>query len=342
VNPRRDSGRTNLRDVAELAGVSLASASRVLSASPGVSARTRLRVQHAAEQLGYEPNQVAQGLRQGRSMAIAFLMRDITVAGMVGVVRSAEQRLREEGYQLLVANSAGRPELDAENLRAMRQRRVDGLIVSPSSERDERTLAELRLASCPVVAVDRDLPDGLAQGMVGGAHAFGARTVVDHLGGRGHRRLALIAGDQAVRPARTCASGFIDACLEAGVAWRVVPGPFREQHGREAAHALLAEPEPPTALVAASSHILLGTLQALRDRGLRVPHDVSLVSTDGVPELEWFGPPVTALVPPLDGQGRAVAEMLLDLLAGRPGGRAELPQTFVVRASTAPPPGGSV
>src|SRR4051794_1432295 len=182
-----------LRDVAAFAGVSVASASRVLANRPGVSPQTRTRVIHAAEELGYEPNRVAQGLRRGQTMGIACILRDISVSGMVVLVQAAEQRLRDDGYHLIVADSAGRPELDAENVRTMRQRQVDGMIVSPSDERHAATLDELRRAACPIVAVDRELPDGVAVSTVGCAHEEGMGRVVAHLVELGHRRLALVA-----------------------------------------------------------------------------------------------------------------------------------------------------
>jgi LacI family transcriptional regulator len=291
---------------------------------------------HAAEQLGYEPNQVARGFRHGRTMAIAFVMRDIAATAQVTAVQSAELRLRQAGYHLLVANSAGRPELDAQNVRAMRQRQVDGMLVSVSDERHAPTLAELRRSPFPIVTFDRELPAGIAAGDVRAAHEDSARLVVEHLRELGHRRVGLIAGDQRVQPARTLANGMIESCAALGIELAVLPGPYAERHGEHAAHELLDSEPRPTALVAAGSLILLGVLRALKERGVAIPRDVSVVSTDGLPELEWFAPAITAVEPPVGDLGVAAADLLLAAIGGATGHATRvLPSRFVVRSSTA-------
>jgi LacI family transcriptional regulator len=219
----------------------------------------------------------------------------------------------------------------------MRQRQVDGMLVSVSDERHAPTLAELRRSPFPIVTLDRELPAGIAAGDVRTAHENGAKLVVEHLAELGHRRIGLVAGDQRVQPARTLANGMVESCATHGIELTVLPGPYAEEHGRQAAHALLDAQFPSSALVAAGSLILLGVLRALKERGATVPQDVSLVSTDGVPELEWFSPAITAIEPPVSDLGAAAAEILLAAIGGETGYSSRvMPSRFVVRASTAP------
>jgi LacI family transcriptional regulator len=118
----------------------------------------------------------------------------------------------------------------------------------------------------------------------------------------------------------------------------VLPGPYAEEHGRRAAHQLLDSPHSPTALVAAGSQLLLGVLRALKERGAVIPGDVSVVSTDGLPELEWFAPAITAVEPPVGELGAVAADLLLAAIAGETVYATRvLPTRFVVRSSTAPP-----
>jgi LacI family transcriptional regulator len=212
------------------------------------------------------------------------------------------------------------------------------MIVSVGDERHEPTIAELRRATCPIVTLDRELPEGVAAGDVRTAHAASAHLLAEHLAELGHRHVGLVAGDQRVRPARSLANGLIERCAELGVELTVVSGPYTELHGQTGTLQLLGAAPRPTAIVAAGSLLLLGALRALREQQLEIPRDISIVSTDGIAELEWFGPPITAIEPPVAALGVAVAELLLDAIGGHDAfAERELAARFVIRASTAPP-----
>src|SRR5664279_135963 len=131
---RFDAAPASLRDVAELAGVAISSASRALSNSPSVSAELRARVSAAALELGYRPNLLARGLRKGASLSVGFIVRDISNSLFAEIALGAEIALRERGYSMLLTNSEGRSDLDLAHLRLFRQRSVDGLLLSLADE----------------------------------------------------------------------------------------------------------------------------------------------------------------------------------------------------------------
>ena len=154
-----------MREVAEVAGVAMSSVSRVLSGHPDVSPAMRQRVLAAVEQLGYKPNLLAQSLRRQETLSVGFVVRDISNPLMAEIVKSAETRLRESRYALLLTNSESDPELDADHIRLFQQRRVDGLILSLTSETHPRTTSLLENLDIPCVLVDRDVPASVRSGV---------------------------------------------------------------------------------------------------------------------------------------------------------------------------------
>ena len=145
----------DIRQVAKLAGVGIASVSRVLSGQPGSSAHLSTRVLEAARQLGYTPNVLAQSLRLRSTRSIGFVGSDITNPLVASIVSGAESILSSAGFSVLLTNSGGIPDVDAQRIEVLRQRQVDGLIVLPALEDDPSTLAALRSTHTPVVVIDR-------------------------------------------------------------------------------------------------------------------------------------------------------------------------------------------
>lgn len=332
--------RLNLKEVADRAGVAMSSVSRVLSDHPDVSPRMRERVLAVVEELGYEPNLLAQSLRRGSTMSVGFMVRDISSPLFSEIVLGAEIELRAHGYTMLLTNSEGLPELDAAHIRLFRQRRVDGLLLSLADEEDAATVAELRRLRIPFVLIDRELeafPDASA---VLCDHASGLREATEYLISLGHRRIGLMTTVLSLRPGREVRRGFLEACERHGAEGLVEVGPFAAEHGVAATRRLLALADPPTAVVSGSNQILPGVLQELRRQGKRVPQDVSLVTVDELPLLEFLDPPVAAVSrEPLD-IGREAAGLLLRQLRGGDPERVPIPTRFIPRPSCAAPRGG--
>lgn len=330
--------RLNLREVAERAGVAMSSVSRVLSDHPDVSPRMRARVLAVVEELGYEPNLLAQSLRRGSTMSVGFVLRDISSPLFSEIVLGAETELRKHGYSMLLTNSEGLPALDAAHVRLFRQRRVDGIMLSLADEGFDETLDELRRVRVPIVLIDRELPADVPASAVICDHRGGMRAAVEHLIRQGHRRIALASGPLNLRPGRELKAGLEVACAAAGVTPLVEAGPFTSEHGEEATRLLLDRPDRPTAVIAGSNQILPGVLHALQTRGLRVPDDISLVTFDDVPLLAYVAPPIAAVSREGLDIGREAAALMLRLLQGGEPEQVTIPTAFVARASCAPPP----
>lgn len=326
-----------IKDVARLAGVAVSSVSRVLANHPDVSPEMRDRVMQAVKACGYQPNSVAQSLRRGVSMSIGFVVGDISNPLMSAIASAAETRLAEHGYTVLLANSQGRPERDAANIALLRQRHVDGLLLSLTDEEEAPLLREFELFAKPTVLLDRD---GGAPGAsrVLFNHAEGFRQATRQLAELGHDRIALIAGSPGLRYTRERVKAVVGVCGELGLADPSVHvGPVNREQGRAATFVALAETPRATALICASNQLLPGVLSAVRDLRLSIPGDVSLVTTDDIDLAEFHDPPLSTINRDARAFGVQAAEALLRGLQGEEPDTVTLPTWFTPRASCAPP-----
>jgi LacI family transcriptional regulator len=317
----------------------MSSASRVLSDHPDVSPDMRRRVLDAVDQLGYEPDFLAQSLRRGATFSVGFIARDISSRLLAEIALGAEKTLRAGGYSMLVLNSEADPALDADHLRLLERRRVDGVLLSLADEGDPRALAALRSLSVPSVLIDRDVAEAVDSSAVLADHEVGMGAVVAHLAALGHRAIGLASGPVQVRPGREVVHAFRRFCAELGVEPIVRSGPFLPQHGFEAALQLLDARAAPTALIAGSNQIFPGVLRAIRRRELRVPQDLSLATFDDLPLLGLVEPPVDVVRRGPLRFGQTAADLLLRRLAGEPPETVVVPTVFEPRGSSGPPPG---
>jgi LacI family transcriptional regulator len=330
--------RTSLNEVARLAGVAQSSASRALSDAPGVSDETRRRVLAAARELGYQPNLLAKSLRQGATQSIGFVVRDISNPLLAEIALGAEIVLREAGYGMLLTNSEGEPSLDAEHIRMLAQRRVDGLLLSLASEDFRATATELAQLSVPFVTIDRHVSFRGAYGSVVCDDASAIRRVVEHLIELGHRRIGLASGPANLLPGRECTTALRTACAAGGIAAVVFDGRYNEAEGYAGTRALLAGADRPTALIVGSNTILPGALRAVREAGLRVPDDMSLVTFDQQPLLDFIEPPIAVVSRQPLVVGSEAAALILRMMAGEPPVEVRVPTLFDPRGTCMPPP----
>lgn len=335
----RRARKPSLRDVANHAAVALSTASRAMAGSANVRPEVRERVLRTAQELGYERNLLARSLRNGASMSVGFVVRDISNPMMSEIVLGAERVLRTAGYALSVTNSEGEPDLDAEYVRFFRQRAVDGLLLSLSAEEHEQTLEELSTLTVPFVAVDRDLPPELGGGTVLCDHAQGIESAARYLVSLGHRKIGLLAGPVELRPGRETARALSEFCsVNPDVSCIIEHGPFSPQFGEATSSRLLMSADRPTALIAGGYQLLLGVMASIRAFGLRVPEDVSVIAFDDLDSLDFFDPPIAALSrEPLE-VGRQAARLLLARLAGETPPAAIVAPVFRPRASCGPSP----
>jgi LacI family transcriptional regulator len=334
--------RPGMREVAERAGVAMSSVSRVLSGHPDVSPRMRRVVMEAVAELNYQPDMLAQGLRRGKTFSVGFAVSDIANAVLAEIITGAEKRLRAAGYSLLLTNSEGTPELDVEHLALLERRRVDGLILSLVDEHHPDVVAALNHVSCPIVLVDRDIPDGVSARCAAFDHRLGMHDATQHLLELGHRRFALITGGPE-RPARERRRAVDEALARvAGAEHTVYAGEFSVDHGRRATAAILAQDPRPTAILAGGNMLMEGALITLKEAGVQVGRDLSLVGCDDVAVAELHQPPIAVVRRDIRAVGVAAADLLLadlepdDRSTGAPR-EVMLPTEFVARPSCAPP-----
>lgn len=335
----RDTRRVGMRDVAERAGVAISSVSRVLSGNPDVSPIMRNRVEDAVAALGYERDLIAQSMRSGQTLSIGFVAIDVANPIIAANSAGAVSELGKSGYSLLMSNSRGDPELDVEHIRHFELRRVDGLLLSLADERHPRTLEVLRAFNAPIVLIDRSLPADIPAGAVHENHAQGLVPAAEHLLSLGHRRIALINGAPNVRPARERANA-VRRALKGypGATLTMRAGAYSAEHGYAATRSVYEESPRPTAIIVGGNQILQGVMRALRDLALRIPDDVSLVTLDDAPLLEFLDPPLARVTRDPVEVGRQAALLLVEQIAGAAPRTVTTPTTYVAAGSAGPPP----
>lgn len=331
-------------DVARLAGVSAMTVSKALNGRDRISEETRARVLAAASELGYVANAAARSLRGGRTDILGLLVQDLSNQYFAEIVRGASEAIRERGLDLVLYTSSNDPERERQRVATLSGGVSDGLIiVAPHGS--PGLLDQLQHSRVPVVLINAwnagDFPTVNPENMLG------ARAATEHLLALGHRRVGFVTGrpDSPLSPERPDGvmrlTGYRQGLAAAGLPFDETllhPGGLHLPQGREAGHALLDLPDPPTAIFAANDLCAFGVIEAARERGLRVPEDLSVVGFDDVPLAAQVQPALTTVHHPLSDLGHRAATLLLDLLSGRARERhIELPSRLIVRHSTAPP-----
>ena len=337
-------GIVKLSDVAERAGVHPATVSRALSDSTShlVNETTRERVQAAARELGYRPNPIARSLKTNRSFTVGVLVPDITNPLFPPMVRGIEDALGPAGFTALIANTDNDEERAQTALETMRARQSDGCIAATATL-DDGLLARVA-AELPMVLINRRVTSHGIPAVVADDHS-GVRQAVEHLAALGHERIAHVAGPQWASTGAARHAAFFETLKAVGLeahaeAVRFTDG-FTEEQGARALLELLDSGAEFTALVAGNDLVALGCYDALAERGLRCPDDMSIVGFNDMPFADKFNPPLTTVRIPHYEMGLRAAELLLERLAGDgrpPRDDVVLPVQLVQRASTAPAP----
>lgn len=332
-------------DVASRAGVSTATVSRVLSGAAAARPATRERVLAAAHELSYRPSGVARALKRRQTRTIGLLITDIENPFFPQIVRAAEDEARARGLGLLLCNAADDPGRELAYLDLLLDRRIDGLIVA-SARAIRRHARRLVGVAMPVVLVNAATRVAGLPGITA-AHRRGAGLATRHVLELGHVRIGHVTApaDRAAA-ARLRRAGVDDALRAAGMdpsGLLVEEGDERIAGGIRATTSLLALRHRPTAIVCYNDLTAIGTLQAARAAGLRVPEDVSVVGFDDIELAAWTDPGMTTVRQPTDEMARWAVARLADVLDGQhPDGaaRVTLAPSLVVRGSTGPPAEG--
>lgn len=337
--------KATLRDVAKLAGVHYATASRALRETTAhlVNERTMERVVHAAAALSYVPNSAARSLRSRRTATLGVLVNDISASIVGEVVRGIEDVAIPGGYLTMVVNSDDDETRQWARVDSLVARNIDGLIVTSATFHTSK-FDELAANGLPVVLANRRLSTS-SLSSVTGDDASGVAAAVDHLASLGHTRIAHVAGPDESSTGRVRAEAFRQAIRRHGLVRDEGLITRATGYSSDAGHAqlaaLLRERRDFTAVVAANDTLAIGGYDAFRDAGLECPRDISIVGFNNIPLTDKLRPALTTVSVPHREIGREAARILLDTIeSGETEPRAVLlPVSLTVRESTAPPPG---
>jgi LacI family transcriptional regulator len=301
-----------LKEVAQLVGVSTATASRALAGAVGVRKVLRSQILEAARSIAYHPNRAARDLRVRSSRAVGVLIPDIENPFFTSLVSGIEDVLAKTDYSLLLASYNEDPDQEARRLEVFRADGVAGMIFA-ASRAPSKLYAELGKAGRALVAVSRDVAR-LRVDQVMVANADGAYAAVAHLIQLGHKRIAIINGPLAFTTARDRQEGYQRALRDANIPVDeklVVHTAFKQSAGYAAMQQLLNFPKRPTAVFTASNLLTLGALQAIHERHLAIPSEIAIVGFDDMPWAMSLRPPLTTVGQPAFQVGRTAAELLL-------------------------------
>ncbi len=335
-------GRVTLRDVARRVGVHPSTASRVLNPETRhmVSPEIAERIDAAACALGYHPNPIAYGLKTNRTLTVGVVIPDLTNPLFPPIIRGIEDALGHAGYTAMIANTDNDSDRERVILERMRARRVDGLILA-TARRDDPLLAEFRADGAPLVLINRVVDDHSIRSVVSD-DASGIRMTVAHLAALGHRRIADIAGPQALSTGYERHQAFRAAMAAHGL--EIDPGlvafcdAYSVAAGDRALSELLGRRRDFTAAIAGNDLIAIGCYDSLREAGLACPIDLSVVGFNDMPFADKLAPPLTTVRIRHYDLGAEAAGVLLSEIDGKeaPADRQiRLPCELIVRGSTA-------
>ena len=305
-----------IRDVAQRAGVSVATVSHVINGTRKVAPETAARVRRAMEELDYHPNAVARSLRTRKTQAIGVVVSDITNPFFATLVRGAEDAAIEAGYSLIVCNSDETPEKEDLYVRLLWRRRMDGLLIAPVRDGASSAVQELARRQMPFVFIDRKAK-GVEADAVLSDNVGGAYLATQHLIERGHKRIGIVLGIPGATTTEERLAGYRRALEEAGIPLAedlVVWGGYRVAGGRRATAKLLSLSDPPTAIFSTNNLMTVGVLKELFHRKVRIPKDVAVVGFDDLEWAEMANPPLTTVAQqPYEIGHRALALLLEQL-----------------------------
>lgn len=313
----------NLKDVAERAGVSTATVSRVINGDSRVLLETRHKVQKAIKELNYRPSRVAQRLRsKGKeSKLIGLVLPDIENPFYVDMVRGIEVTAYDQGYSVIIGNFSQNKARSEMYIDILKSEGVNGFIVAPVNNQDPK-VKELIKSGYQVACVDRDV-EGVEVDVVKVNNEEAAYGAIKHLTNLGHKRIGHVGGQWDIPTTQARLAGYKRALLESGIPIEeelIITKSSDFQSGVDSTSALLDLDRPPTAIFTGNNLLTLGALRAIHARGLNIPGDIAIVGFDDMYWSESLNPPLTAVHQDGFEIGRRATELLLNRMAepGRP------------------------
>jgi LacI family transcriptional regulator len=334
------SGASTIVDVARKAGVSVSTVSHVVNHTRRVLPETRKLVEAAIASVGYQTNTLARSLKTATTKSVGIAISAISNPYFSDIICAIETECARLGLMVFLSDTHDDPERELNVVKALHQRRVDGIILAPSPDPLERTLRYIEAAGIPCVLVDRMPNERFDQ--VGVKNCEAMALLIAHLASYGHRRIGFIAGHPGFATTLERIAGYRSALAAHGLefdAALLVTGNATTAAASASTHALMALPHPPTALAAGNNMATIGAMRALRALRLEVPADISIV---GIDDFEWadcFEPRLTVVAQPCEEIGRRAVALLTERIASAGGARRtiRLDGALIKRNSCGPP-----
>lgn len=302
----------SIKDVAQKAGVSIATVSRALGNKPNVRPEVRLKVLNAAEELGYRPNRVASSLRTQTSEVIGLLVSDIRNPFFTDIARAIEDVAHQNDMSVFLCNTDEDPEKEILYLNTLRAERVAGIILSPTPNKAEQ-LKFILDDGIPIVAIDRRLKDADLDCVLSD-NIEAARIITNHLIDRGYRRIGALIGLSTITTGHERMQGYQQSMKAHGLdtlSEFVMP---MEKDAEEVVGRWLTSSNPPDAILSGNSRMTTGALNVIKQVGLVVPDDIAVAGFDETVWMQHVGPGITVISQPTYEMGRTAAELLLQRL----------------------------
>jgi LacI family transcriptional regulator len=292
--------KINIVDIAKKAGFSISTVSRVLNGKAEqyrISKKSQIKIRETAKRLNYVPNQFAASLKSGKSNTIALIIPSLSNPFFASIASEINAEIRNRGYITIIGDSDENSEIENEELLQMQSRNIEGLVIAPSSQ-DYKNIKRLHDQGLPVVCIDRYF-EGLDIPYVSTDNYRGAYMATQHLLEHGHTRIACIQGVEESTPNRLRIQGYKDAMVNARVKDYSISGnDFSVQNGYKETKLLLQQKHRPTAIFALSNTIAMGSMKALKEEGLSIPDDMSIITFDDHPYLDYLATPLTCIAQP--------------------------------------------
>ncbi|HEY7772200.1 MAG TPA: LacI family DNA-binding transcriptional regulator [Marinagarivorans sp.] len=325
----------SIKDVAQLAGVSVATVSRAIAMPEKVSEKTLKKVHQAVAQSGYRPNLLARNFRSSRSYCIVVMVPDITNPFFSQVIKAIEDRAQQRGYAVLLGDTRDLHDREQEYVKRVETRLADGLIqLRPKA---------VQIEGSPVPIVYACGCSNVPDCSVTIDNAQAAKKLVSYLASLGHTRIGCLTGLRENPHAIERLTGYKEALAEAGIAVQdqyIIEGDFTLGSGQDTAQQIMRLANPPTALFCMSDQMAMGAIQALQAQGIKVPEQVSVVGFDNIAYSEFWHPSITTISQPADEVGKRAVDMLLAMIEDHELTVASkiLPTQLIVRESSGPAP----
>lgn len=305
--------RPNIVNIAEISGFSTTTVSRVLNGKAEkyrISKETQNKIESVAKELNYVPNEFARNLRSGKSKTIALIVPSLKNPFFAQIASSVNYEVRRFGFITLIGDSDDQIGNEKTELLNLTSRNLDGMIIVPCGNECNHIISVVQ-SGLPIICIDRYF-EGVNLSYVSSDNYEGAYTATKYLIEQGHSDIACIQGVQYSTPNIQRVKGFVDAMTNSGISSYVVTGDdFSDQNGYLETKLLLQKAKPPTAIFAFSNMISMGCLKAMKEEKIQIPNDISLITFDDNPFLNYIEPPLTCISQPVEDICKIAVKILL-------------------------------